>query len=74
MAGTGVQAAAEGIGTLWACSCRMLREEPLARSRCLPSGAPSKLPLPYTRVPETPPDLPLDCHTRAGFSLGNQPA
>ena len=41
--------AAEGIGTLWACSCRMLREEPLARSRCLPSGAPSKLPQTRTR-------------------------
>src|SRR5262249_47406789 len=28
-------------------------------------------PNPYTRVPETPPDLPLDCHTRAGFPVGN---
>ena len=26
-------------------------------------------------VPETPPEhLPLDCHTRAGFSLANEPA
>jgi hypothetical protein len=25
-------------------------------------------------VPETPPDLPLDCDSRAGFSLANEPA
>jgi hypothetical protein len=26
-------------------------------------------------APETPPEhLPLECHTRAGFSLANQPA
>jgi hypothetical protein len=53
------------------CLCRRFREEYLPRSRCFPDGSP---PSPLVRVPETPPDLPLDCHTRAGFSLASQPA
>ena len=50
------------------CSCRTFLEEHLARPWCFQSGA-------LMWVPETPPEhLPLDCHTRAGFSLENEPA
>jgi hypothetical protein len=50
------------------CSCRTFLEEHLARPWCFLSGA-------LMWIPETPPEhLPLDCHTRAGFSLANEPA
>jgi hypothetical protein len=51
-------------------SCRTFREEFSSCPRCLPGGI---LPASPVRVPETPPDLPLQCHTRAGFSLANNP-
>jgi hypothetical protein len=77
MARASAQTAGAGIGTHpIGLSCRTFREEPLARPVSWRSGAlvaflgsPNQM-----RVPETPPDLPLDCHTRAGFSLANQPA
>jgi len=52
-------------------SCRMFRQEYLRRPWCFPDGGP---PSALVRIPETPPDLPLECHTRAGFSLANQTA
>jgi hypothetical protein len=48
--------------------------EPLARLRCSSGGASFRPSKPTMEAPETPPDLPLDDHTRAGFSLANQPA
>jgi hypothetical protein len=49
--------------------CLILREEHLARLRCFPTGAPEV----GSRDPARE-ILPLDCDSRAGFSLANEPA
>src|SRR5262249_58235525 len=50
--------------------CRLVRAGLSVRNiRCVRGVfVDGDLPAPLVRVPETPPDLPLDYHTRAGFS------
>ena len=50
--------------------CRTFRQEIHRAQGVFSDGSPPQ-PFPGEGSPETPPDIPLDCHTRAGFSLAN---